>query len=157
MDTLRQLRLRQYARSLNVARMESDPVTLEPLQPLRDLNVLVVEDDYLQASASAMALEESGANVLGPVPDLEDARDVLEQIAPDCVLLDLRLRDQYAFLLADELRLRGIPIVLATGYDISVFPFTPQPEECLLKPFSDAQLVRAVQTAMEHHRAAPVT
>jgi DNA-binding response OmpR family regulator len=119
-----------------------------PLKPLNNCSVLVVEDDFLQASVSAMALEESGASVLGPVPDVQDARDLIERIVPDCVLLDLRLRDDYAFLLAGELRERGIPTVLATGYDPSVFPFTTGPLDCLTKPFSDGALVEAIQTAI---------
>jgi DNA-binding NtrC family response regulator len=116
--------------------------------PLHDLNVLVVEDDYLQASICALALEESGANVLGPLPDVADARALLEMVSPDCVLLDLRLRDGYTFLLADELHKRGIPTVLATGYDTSVFPFFPEPSDRLQKPFSDRQLVEAVGLAV---------
>lgn len=124
-----------------------------PDKPLDDVKVLVVEDDYLQASISAMTLEESGANVLGPVPDVADARDLLDLVPPDCVLLDLRLRDDYAFLLADELRVRGIPTVLATGYDASVFPFNSGPQDFLLKPFSGDQLVEAVRSAVERHPA----
>jgi CheY-like chemotaxis protein len=117
-------------------------------KPLSDLKVLVVEDDYLQATVCAMTLEESGANVLGPVSDVTDARDIVDMIPPDCVVLDLRLRDDFAFLLADELRKRGIPTILATGYDTSVFPFNPALKECLLKPFSDTQLINAVLTAV---------
>ena len=125
-----------------------------PAKPLHDLKVLVVEDDYLQASLSAMVLEESGADVLGPVPDVQDARDLLDLIAPDCVLLDLRLRDDFAFLLAEELRRRGIPTVLATGYDPAVFPFNP-PAQRLEKPFSDGELVEAVMIAV--HRSGPAS
>jgi len=116
---------------------------------LRELKILVVEDDYLQACINAMTLEECGANVLGPVPTVEDAREMIDLVPPDCVVLDLRLRDDFAFLLAEDLRRRGIPTVLATGYDSSVFPFEHGAHENLPKPFTDEQLVAAVLAAVQ--------
>ena len=92
--------------------------------------------------------------MLGPVPDVLDARELLDLVSPDCVLLDLRLRDDFAFLLAEELHRRGIPTGLATGYDPSVFPFNP-PANRLTKPFSDGQLIDAMKIAV--HRSGPAT
>lgn len=118
-----------------------------PCKPLHEVKVLIVEDDYLQASICAMTLEDSGADVLGPVPSLEDARELLDLVPPDCVVLDIKLRDDFAFPLIDELRRLEVPLVLATGYDLSLMEGDSGPHRCLLKPFSDAQLVDAVRSA----------
>jgi len=126
-----------------------------PSGPLSDVRVMIVEDDNLQASIVAMTLEESGAIVLGPVTNLEDARGLLDVVPPDCVVLDVRLRDDYAFSLADELQRRGIPTVLATGYDASTFPSGTEPHTFLSKPFSDAELLEAVVTTLSSRPAGP--
>jgi DNA-binding response OmpR family regulator len=128
--------------------MEFGADRLARLRPLHDMKVLIVEDDYLQACLGAMTLEESGANILGPVPTMEDARELLNLVPPDCVVLDLKLRDDFAFLFAEELRRLEVPTVLATGYDVSVFPLQSDAKHCLLKPFSDADLVEAVRVAV---------
>ena len=62
------------------------------------------------------------ARVLGPVPDMARARSILAAERPDCALLDVNLKGQFVFELAEELRARGVPAIFATGYDVSVLP-----------------------------------
>src|ERR1044072_7361846 len=50
---------------------------------LTGLSVLVVEDEYFVASESERALRDHGARVLGPVPDVERAREWLAKESPD--------------------------------------------------------------------------
>jgi DNA-binding response OmpR family regulator len=57
-----------------------------------------------------------GAEVLGPIPDLESARDQVAEGDFDVAVIDINLRDEAAYDIADELRRGAIPFVFATGY-----------------------------------------
>jgi CheY-like chemotaxis protein len=94
--------------------------TSEPAAPaaLRHRRVLVVEDEYVMAQDLRQELEDAGAVVLGPVPTVADALDLLAYEAePDAALLDVSLGGEMVFPVADVLRERGVPFMFATGYD----------------------------------------
>ena len=69
------------------------------------------------------ALEEAGATVIGPIPSVEEALAALkaEQEVHGAVL-DINLRGEMVFPVADALALRGVPFVFATGYPKEVVP-----------------------------------
>lgn len=114
--------------------------------------VLVVEDDYLVATELATILRESGAQVLGPVASAAECLRIARQQVPDCVLLDINLRGELAFSLADELRARGIETIFTTGYDSSVLPERLQTSVCLRKPLDLPSLITHIRA---HARRAP--
>src|SRR5215510_798180 len=78
---------------------------------LAGLRVLIVEDDYFVANECAVVLREQGANVLGPVPDATRGREIITEETPDCVLLDVNLKGDFAFELASELLDLRIPVI----------------------------------------------
>lgn len=84
--------------------------------------VLVVEDEYFIAEEIAQALKAHGVEVLGPVADISDALSQIELRRVDAAILDINLRGELAFAVADELAARSIPFVFATGYDSQVTP-----------------------------------
>ncbi|MDQ2082633.1 hypothetical protein RA307_20795 [Xanthobacteraceae bacterium Astr-EGSB] len=96
--------------------------------PPRDNNlerrrILIVEDDYFIASEVARAFQQHGAEVVGPVPTLATAFDVVESdLSIELAVLDINLRGEMVYPLADALEDRGIPFVFATGYDASAVP-----------------------------------
>ena len=63
--------------------------------------------------------------MIGPFPTLELALRKLDEM-PDMsgAILDVNLRGQMVFPLADELRRRHIPFVFATAYEADGFPET---------------------------------
>jgi CheY-like chemotaxis protein len=85
--------------------------------------LLVVEDDYMIAADLASALQEYGAQVIGPAGSIENALDLL---AADCTIdgavLDINLRGKHAYPVADALRARGVPFIFTTGYDAWTIP-----------------------------------
>lgn len=90
---------------------------------LRGRRVLVVEDEYLIASDLAMLLQDLGATVIGPVGSVTEALALLaDEPALDAAILDINLRTEKVFPVADALRKRGVPFVFATGYDHWVVP-----------------------------------
>jgi CheY-like chemotaxis protein len=85
--------------------------------------VLVVEDEYVLADSLRLELQIAGAIVVGPVAAVDQALALIESDQPiDGVILDINLRGQKAYCIADRLLQKGVPFVLATGYDADVLP-----------------------------------
>ena len=114
-------------------------------QGLSGRQVLVVEDEYFIADDIARALDRLGAEVVGPVPDRDEALALLssgERI--DLAVLDINLHGETVHPVADALQDRGVPFVFATGYDQSVVPDRHQDAPRWEKPFDPTVLVRAL-------------
>jgi CheY-like chemotaxis protein len=78
--------------------------------------VLVVEDEYLVAMDMSAYLEAAGAHVVGPASNVNAALEVLKRAELDGAILDVNLRGEMAYPVADALAARGIPFVFTTGY-----------------------------------------
>ncbi|GBU16495.1 MULTISPECIES: response regulator [Methylobacterium] len=85
--------------------------------------ILVVEDEYFIADEMRSDFESAGAQVLGPAASVEEALHLLE-LSPeiDAAVLDINLRGEMAYPVAQALQVRGIPFVFATGYDAQHVP-----------------------------------
>ena len=97
--------------------------------------ILVIEDDYLIALDLTDALEERGAEVIGPAGNIGQATrlaQTAEQI--DGALLDINLRGEMSYPIADVLRARGVRFVFTTGYDKSNIPDRYRDIGCCEKP-----------------------
>lgn len=94
---------------------------MPPAAPLHDQRILVVEDDYLIAAALAELLEESGAVVVGPFGRVAQALDAIRGAAAPLAagVLDVDLRGETSYPVADALAALGVKVVLTTGYDTS--------------------------------------
>ena len=90
--------------------MEHDP---------RPSRVLVVEDEMLVAMDIEGLLLERGYEVVGPAPTVERALALLARERPDVAMLDLNLAGEDTVPVAEELRRRGIPFVVVSGYGAS--------------------------------------
>ncbi len=114
-------------------------MTLEP--GLSGLSILVVEDDYHLAEELCLGLQEAGARVLGPAPSVADAMGVLAlHPTPDAAVLDVNLAGEFSWPIVDALLARQVPVLLASGYDDSVFPLQYRKLPLCEKPFSLATL-----------------
>lgn len=90
---------------------------------LRGCLILVVEDEFLLAQDICDALVEKQASVLGPAATVEQGLALLQQTEQlSGAILDINLRGEHVFALADQLVSRDIPFVFATGYDGSAVP-----------------------------------
>jgi CheY-like chemotaxis protein len=84
---------------------------------------LVVEDEYLLADDMAQALAGMGAEVVGPLPTKDRALTLISSGEPlDAAVLDINLRGETVFPVADALTARAIPFVFATGYAQTSIP-----------------------------------
>ncbi len=84
---------------------------------LSGLKILVVEDEPLVAMALDDSLTDSGCTVVGPASSLKKGMRLIEEHAVDGAVLDVNLRGEMVFPLADALAKRSIPFVYVTGYD----------------------------------------
>ncbi len=115
--------------------------------PLAGTRVLLVEDETLVAMLLEETLEELGCEVIGPVSRLDAARTVIQEERLDCALLDVNLRGQTVYPVAELLAERSVPFGFVTGYgpkDIAA-KFGRHP--VLRKPFQVRELA-AVLTSL---------
>lgn len=123
--------------------------------PLQRLRILIVEDDYITARDVAAMLERRGYPVTGIAHNVTSATESLARSRPDLVLLDIQLgegNDSLAF--AQDLSiLHAIPVVYLTGYSPEALldqARATAPVGFLRKPFSEAEVASALETAAEH-------
>jgi CheY-like chemotaxis protein len=107
--------------------------------------VLLVEDEYLLADRIAREFARLGIETIGPTSTVKRALDLVKRGGHlDGAVLDIRLRDDLVFPVAEALRARGIPFVFATGYDEQTIPDQYRDVAHLHKPLDPAQVLRAL-------------
>jgi CheY-like chemotaxis protein len=107
--------------------------------------VLLVEDEFLIADDIALAFARLGVTVVGPVPTLARALSAIENSEHlDGAVLDINLRGEMAYPVADLLAQRGVPFVFATGYDQSVIPKRYRHVPWYEKPLIAEKVVQAL-------------
>ena len=78
--------------------------------------MLLVEDEALVGMMMTDFLRDIGFHVVGPFGRVAEAIDAIEQEQLQAAILDINLRGELIYDLADELTGRGVPIVFVTGY-----------------------------------------
>ncbi|MBC7801127.1 MAG: response regulator [Gemmatimonadaceae bacterium] len=114
-------------------------------QSLAGFRILVVEDELLIAVLVEEALQELGCTVVGPVGRLDAALRLAADTELDGAILDVNIRGGQVFPVANALRGRGIPFVLASGYGDWALPEGFRNQLRLTKPFSIADLEAQVR------------
>jgi CheY-like chemotaxis protein len=85
--------------------------------------ILLVEDEYFIAEEMLRAFEDSGAEIIGPAPTVEDALRLLAATAMlDGAVIDINLRGEMGYPVADAFMARGVPFLFTTGYDARHIP-----------------------------------
>lgn len=145
---------------LPTAKASDAAVTPAP-QPLRVLSpasgqlvVLIVDDDQLVLANTAALAEDLGHTVLAATSGTEALAILTDADAIDLVITDQVMPGMTGVQLAEELgSLRpSLPIIVATGYAELPDPLNPKLHR-LAKPFTQDQLVRAINTAMAEKAA----
>jgi len=112
--------------------------------PLLGLRILLAEDDYLIAEDVARMLERRGADVVGPVSTVADASRLAVSAALDGAVLDVNLRGDMVWPVADMLRARHVPTVFLTGYGVASCPDRYGDLPWLSKPIMMSELVSSL-------------
>lgn len=75
--------------------------------------VLIVEDEVIVAFNMECEIEDAGGAVIGPVYSVAEARGMLNGI--DVAVLDININGEQVWPVAEELRTRGVPFVIASA------------------------------------------
>jgi CheY-like chemotaxis protein len=112
--------------------------------------VLIAEDEYSLAKMMVEEFAKLGVETIGPANTVKRALDLLEHSGPlDFAVLDIKLRNEMIFPVADALRALGVPFVFATGYSQRIIPDRYKDVVRYEKPFDVAEIARvAVQISV---------
>lgn len=112
--------------------------------PLQGRQILVVEDQYLLAKDVCEWLEDAGATILGPAPDVAAASRLIDAGAVQLAVVDINLGRGATYEVASRLMQQSVPFLFATGYDQAAIPDEFKNAPRLEKPFKGPDLVRAM-------------
>ncbi len=118
--------------------------------PGRRCRILLVDDDPELRVVFAAALEASG-HVVTSAADGPAALALLDQAAPDVLLLDFAMPGMNGVEVASEIRRRkpGLPIIFASGFpDVGAIEAIEGSPAILRKPFHMDELLRALEDAL---------
>jgi DNA-binding response OmpR family regulator len=109
--------------------------------------IMVVEDDFLLASAICEELRQAGATVLGPAPTAFYGSQLIGH-RPErpihAAVLDIHLYGQTVYTLADLLVERAVPIMFATGGSSEQLPARFSKVPVLNKPYDVPMLLAKI-------------
>lgn len=115
-------------------------------QPLAGRRYLVLEDDYLIATALADMLMSQGASVAGPVASVIDAGHLLEKADRlDGAIVDINVAGTVAYGIVELLEERGVPCIFVTGYKASGIPERFSHIPCIEKPTGCSAIIDALR------------
>ena len=115
--------------------------------------ILIVEDQAMIAESLAFEITAKGAEVIGPVETV-DALEAIANTDLDGVILDLKLRGEMAFPVADVLAERNIPFVFLTGYGAHDVPARHANVPRVEKPVTPRVVCRTLEAAMSSAHSA---
>jgi CheY-like chemotaxis protein len=110
----------------------------------RGVRLLIVEDEYFLAQDLADHFQSLGVKVLGPAGTVADALDILKSHEVEGAVLDVNLRGQRVYPVADVLLQKDVPFVFASGYGGELEPdaYTDVPR--CIKPVDFALLTKTL-------------
>ena len=115
---------------------------------MRNLTVLVVEDEWLLAEDLKEELESLGCKVLGPAPSCAAALELLfRDHKPDLACVDTQLGPETCEAVLEECQRLGIPVVISTGHHPRELPTFATGRPLLSKPHSRAELEQSLSAA----------
>ncbi|MFZ0848870.1 MAG: response regulator [Hyphomicrobiaceae bacterium] len=117
------------------------------LSVLKDVNVLVVEDNWQVAKALECALKQLEMQVSGPASTTSDAKRLVAAQMPTVAIVDVNLKREMACDLIVELHEKGVHVIVISGYAIPPIP-KKKAAVILQKPFSAEDLLTALRTVV---------
>lgn len=114
---------------------------------LSRLRVLLVEDEGGIALLLEDMLEDLGCEVVASAASLSRAREALRTVEVDFAVLDVNVAGELSFDFGRVLAQRGISFIFSSGYGSGGLPDDLQDRLVITKPFTLADLGRAIAAA----------
>ena len=111
---------------------------------LRGRRLLIVEDEYLLAQDLTDYFQELGVEVIGPVGSVSEALKLLNLVEVHGAILDINLRGERVYPVADALRQKRVPFIFASGYGGETEPAAYADVPRCIKPVDFSVLAKAV-------------
>ncbi len=108
---------------------------------LSGLRLLLVEDEFMIAMLIEDILLELDCVVIGPFASLTEALHAAQHAALDGAVLDVNLRGEKVYPVAEVLEGRGVPFLLLSGYGSDAIPADRPDWRACSKPFNPAELI----------------
>ncbi len=117
------------------------------------INVIVVEDESIVSRDIQNSLKKIGYNVVGAAATGDAAIELIDELKPDIILMDIMLKgDKNGITVAEYVKENhNIPIVFLTAYaDSATFSKAKvtDPYGYIIKPFKDIDLQTAIEMAL---------
>ena len=115
---------------------------------LKGAKVLVVEDEAAISMLLEDMLDDFGCEIVGPAARLATALEMAQKETFVVAILDVNVAGEPIYPVAEAIVKRNLPIVFSTGYGGAGIrePFRDRP--VVQKPFSQADLKRALLAAV---------
>ena len=117
------------------------------------MNILLVEDENLQAMELAWLVQDAGYAVLGPERSVADARRALDRIRVDLALLDVTLHGETVFPFVKMLDAMDIPVIFVTANPASL-PAEYSRRPLVPKPWQAPELLSLIPLVIGRQRGA---
>jgi response regulator of citrate/malate metabolism len=123
------------------------------------IDVLIVEDDFMVARVHGLLVDQtSGFRVVGTASSGKEAREAVQKLRPDLVLLDVHLPDISGLDLLRELRAARVPIgviivTAATEAHSVRDALEGGAAHYIVKPFEHEELSAQLRRFQERHEA----
>jgi two-component sensor histidine kinase len=115
-----------------------------------DNRVLLVEDEALIGMMMVDILNELGCSVIGPLTNVADATVAAKHGDFDSAILDINLKGELVYPVADTLLTRGVPFLFVTGYSAERIDRRYAGIPILQKPLQKQDLQKAFAKARAH-------
>jgi DNA-binding NtrC family response regulator len=145
-----------HPRKTLIRRVSEDGTSIDYKLFTMLLQILIVEDLFIEANDLRIILERAGHTVTGMPKSVDQALASLKRCKPDIVLLDIFLKgDLTGIHLARNLAAANIPFVyLSANSNASTLESakSTQPFGFLFKPFREKDVLVALDIAIHRHR-----
>ncbi|MDQ0477080.1 MULTISPECIES: LytTR family DNA-binding domain-containing protein [Chryseobacterium] len=117
---------------------------------MQHLNILIVEDEILIADFIRDLLEESGYRSVFMAHTAAEARDKMQQVQPDLILMDLNLEGGFEGITLSQQKNEDAAVIFITGQSDGATiekALATSPESYLTKPIRKIELLTALKIA----------
>lgn len=121
---------------------------------MKKIKVLIIEDDPVWSLFVESIISESSYELIGSANTLLKAKAIIDGLAPDIIISDIRVNDSTVFSLFSNEEYKKIPVVFMTNYleqDVFNFSATIPKSTFLAKPFHQFTLLSTLDLLIKKY------